>query len=166
MFYDRFKAICAEKKVSMSSVLDKAGLSRGNLARWKSGIEPKHDTLQKIAFALDVHLSYLTSSDDRDMPNIGLISSTVPSEELEKIFQRVLSAITPQKNHSDLEEKIKDAINESSRTIFFYSSADEQTKAHLDKYTALNKAGRAQVDSYTDYIASNPANLKAPDEEE
>ncbi|MCO7138145.1 helix-turn-helix domain-containing protein [[Clostridium] leptum] len=56
MFYDRFKEICTNHNVSMSSVLDKAGLSRGNLARWKSGIEPKYDTQKKIANALNISI--------------------------------------------------------------------------------------------------------------
>lgn len=41
----------------MSSILDDAGLSRGNLARWKSGVEPKIDTLIKIAEVLGVDAS-------------------------------------------------------------------------------------------------------------
>ena len=63
MFYDVFSKVCTEKKMSMSSVLDKAGLSRGNLARWKSGINPKLETIISIADILQIPPAWLLSEE-------------------------------------------------------------------------------------------------------
>lgn len=57
----------------MSSVLDKAGLSRGNLARWKSGIEPKFDTLQKLSHALGIQIDALL--DIKPLPQKGKLGN-------------------------------------------------------------------------------------------
>lgn len=59
MFYDNFQKICEYRNISISSVLDQAGLSRGNLARWKSGITPKIGTLLKLSEILNVPVSVL-----------------------------------------------------------------------------------------------------------
>ena len=41
---------------------------------------------------------------------------------------------------------------------------DDRSRALIKKYQSLNETGKDQVDSYTDYIASNPANLANPPE--
>ena len=54
MFFDRLQAACDLKGVSMSALLDKVNMSRGNIARWKSGLEPKAATKIKLADALGI----------------------------------------------------------------------------------------------------------------
>ena len=54
MFFDILQALCDEKGVAMSSLLDSIGMSRGNIARWKSGLTPKAATKIKLAEALGV----------------------------------------------------------------------------------------------------------------
>ena len=54
MFFDILQALCDEKGVAMSALLDSIGMSRGNIARWKSGLSPKAATKIKLAEALGV----------------------------------------------------------------------------------------------------------------
>lgn len=54
MFFYVLQRICDEKGISVSAFLDQIGMSRGNMARWKDGLEPKAATKKKIADALGV----------------------------------------------------------------------------------------------------------------
>ena len=55
MFFDTLQALCDEKGIAMSALLDQVGMSRGNIARWKSTDKPpKPATLIKLAEALGV----------------------------------------------------------------------------------------------------------------
>ena len=68
--------------MSMSSVLDKAGLSRGNLARWKSGINPKLETILQIppAWLLSEEIAKKSKKNQVDIENI-LLGKTQTSPE-------------------------------------------------------------------------------------
>lgn len=44
MFYDQLQQQCDLQGVSVSSLLDSAHLSRGNIAKWKTGNAPKAST--------------------------------------------------------------------------------------------------------------------------
>lgn len=59
MFFDKLQEVCDEKGVAMSALLDQLDMSRGNIARWKSGKAPKAATQIKIAAALGVDRSRL-----------------------------------------------------------------------------------------------------------
>ena len=54
-----------------------------------------------------------------------------------------------------LECKLDD-FDDASPVGVHLSSRDQE---HIKKYQSLNETGKDQVDSYTDYILSNPANL-------
>lgn len=55
MFFDTLQALCDEKGIAMSALLDHVGMSRGNIARWKATDNPpKPATLIKLAEALGV----------------------------------------------------------------------------------------------------------------
>lgn len=55
----------------MSSVLDKAGLSRGNLARWKTGVTPTMKNLEKIADVLETTVyNLLDQEPDREYETV------------------------------------------------------------------------------------------------
>lgn len=73
MFYQKFKDLCTKKGVSMSYVLDESHLSRGNLSRWKDGIEPKFDTLQRIASVLEVQIDQFL--DIKPLPTKGKLGT-------------------------------------------------------------------------------------------
>ena len=57
MFFDKLQALCDEKGIAMSALLDQVGMSRGNMARWKDGLTPKPATQLKLAEALGVENS-------------------------------------------------------------------------------------------------------------
>lgn len=59
MFFDILQALCDEKGIAMSALLDSVGMSRGNIARWKNGLVPKAATKIKLANALGVDRSRL-----------------------------------------------------------------------------------------------------------
>lgn len=65
MFFDILQALCDEKGVAMSSLLDSIGMSRGNIARWKSGMVPKAATKIKLAEALGVDRARLEEPAER-----------------------------------------------------------------------------------------------------
>ena len=50
----------------MSALLDKAGMSRGNIARWKNGLDPKPATIAKLAKELGVERSVLEPQKESD----------------------------------------------------------------------------------------------------
>ena len=66
MFFDKLQAVCDEKGIAMSALLDQVNMSRGNIARWRDGLTPKPSTQIKLAEALGVDRSRL--ADDVDMP--------------------------------------------------------------------------------------------------
>lgn len=68
MFFDKLQEVCDEKGIAMSALLDQLDMSRGNIARWKSGKAPKAATQIKIAEALGVDRRRL--SDDSPTPPI------------------------------------------------------------------------------------------------
>lgn len=59
MFFDILQQLCNEKGIAISALLDEIGMSRGNMARWKAGLEPKAATKKKIADVLGVNISEL-----------------------------------------------------------------------------------------------------------
>ena len=66
MFFDRLQAACDQKGVAMSTLLDKVNMSRGNIARWKSGLEPKAATKIKLADALGIERDELEEDGKAD----------------------------------------------------------------------------------------------------
>lgn len=62
MIYERIKAICAKKKISVSSVERATGLSNGSISKWIE-CTPKVDNLLKIANYLGVPLEELIKDD-------------------------------------------------------------------------------------------------------
>lgn len=59
VFFDILQQLCNEKGIAISALLDEIGMSRGNMARWKAGLEPKAATKKKIADVLGVNISEL-----------------------------------------------------------------------------------------------------------
>lgn len=65
MFFDILQALCDEKGIAMSSLLDSIGMSRGNIARWKNGLVPKAATKIKLAEALGVERERLEEKTEK-----------------------------------------------------------------------------------------------------
>lgn len=98
MFYNKFKEMCTSSGVSMSYVLDKAELSRGNLARWKSGIEPKFDTLQKISDVMGVSVwEFLDIKEEM--------------QQFSKATEQIKKAIAPAEKTMDQFKDVTEQVN-------------------------------------------------------
>ncbi len=56
MFYDRFKALCVQKGVSMSKACEDLGISNTMISKYKSGSVPRNSTLMDMAtyFGCDI----------------------------------------------------------------------------------------------------------------
>lgn len=64
MFFDKLQAVCDEKGIAMSALLDQVNMSRGNIARWRDGLTPKPSTQIKLAEALGIDRSRLVDNAD------------------------------------------------------------------------------------------------------
>ena len=110
MFYDKFSRICTKNGVSMSSVLDSVGLSRGNLSRWKSGITPKMNTIEKLSNYFQISPTYfLDSCGFWDTVELDLteFSSKGGPENIKKYTERLQKII----DDSDESRKVGEAVN-------------------------------------------------------
>jgi len=102
VFYDRFKALCIEKEISMSSVLQKAGIASSNLGRIKNGGIPRPDVLIRIARSLGCSVDYLLGFSDyknaeeeaKAQDRITTFATTVLAQE-ERIIKK-LDELTPE----------------------------------------------------------------------
>lgn len=71
MFFDILQTLCDEKGIAMSALLDSVGMSRGNIARWKNGLDPKSATKIKLANALGVDRSRLDDEQEGKRESSG-----------------------------------------------------------------------------------------------
>lgn len=76
VFFDILQQLCNEKGIAVSALLDEIGMSRGNMARWKAGLEPKAATKKKISDVLGVSISEL---EEKEKPTA---EKAVSDEEL------------------------------------------------------------------------------------
>ena len=65
MFYDRFEALCDEKKVSVYRACTDIGLNRSAVAKWKAGGKPNGTTAAKLAAYLGVTTDYLLTGQEQ-----------------------------------------------------------------------------------------------------
>lgn len=59
MFFDRFKALCEDRGVSVYKACTDIGLNRSAVAKWKSGGKPNGTTAAKLAAYFGVTTDYL-----------------------------------------------------------------------------------------------------------
>ena len=59
MFFNRFKALCDEKNISVYRACTDIGLNRSAVAKWKSGGRPNGTTAAKLADYFGVTTDYL-----------------------------------------------------------------------------------------------------------
>ncbi|MDD3029828.1 MAG: hypothetical protein PHS57_06070 [Alphaproteobacteria bacterium] len=73
MFYDNFLAACARADVKPTAVIVEAGLSSGNISKWKKGVVPSGEIILKLAKMLrvstDALLDGLDAPEDADAQN-------------------------------------------------------------------------------------------------
>lgn len=65
MFYDNFCAICKEKGLKPTNVVNELGLSSGNMTNWKNGRTPKTEVINKIANFLNVSIDELLGNAEK-----------------------------------------------------------------------------------------------------
>lgn len=65
MFFERFQALCDEKKISVYKACTDIGLNRSAVAKWKSGGKPNGTTAGKLADYFGVTTDYLLGKSDQ-----------------------------------------------------------------------------------------------------
>ncbi len=69
MFFNRFKALCQEKQISVYRACTDIGLNRSAVAKWKAGGQPNGTTAAKLAEYFGVTTDYLLGqSSQRSAP--------------------------------------------------------------------------------------------------
>lgn len=76
---DKIKALCKEKKTSISKLEKQLGFGNGVIGRWDKSV-PSYERLAAVANALDVPVSYLTG--ETDDPSAGIKKDPVQKDEV------------------------------------------------------------------------------------
>ena len=88
---DKIKAICKEKKTSISKLEKQLGFGNGVIGRWDKSV-PSYERLAAVANALDVPVSYLTG--ETDDPSAGIKKGPIPKDgALGSAKQKLLDAL-------------------------------------------------------------------------
>lgn len=135
MFFDKLQTACDKKGIAMSALLDKIDMSRGNIARWKSGLEPKAATKQKLAEALGIEREEL---EEREKP--------APEN-------RNGLSIKEQKDIARKLEKMMAELEESGDLMFDGDPASEEAKESIRNALAmgLEYARKVNREKYNPY---------------
>ena len=118
MFYDRLKTICDKKGLKVTPTVKAAGISAGNIASWKSGVEPKYLTLRKLADYLDVPIEALTGEEIPERNAADRIESAELVEYLDQLRERpemrMLFSVAKDANKKDIEAIVRfiESLNE------------------------------------------------------
>ena len=132
VFFDILQPLCDEKGISVSALLDSLGMSRGNMGRWKNGLDPKAGTKKKIAEALGVDRSVfdekkpatgegdgLTAKDRRDI-----------ARDLEKLMDELENSGDLMFDGDPLTEEATESIRNAMAMALEYAK-----KVNKEKYT-------------------------------
>ena len=74
---DKIKALCKEKKTSISKLEKQLGFGNGVIGRWDKSV-PSYERLAAVANALDVPVAYLT--DETEDPSAGIKKDPIPKD--------------------------------------------------------------------------------------
>ena len=74
---DKIKALCKEKKTSISKLEKQLGFGNGVIGRWDKSV-PSYERLAAVANALDVPVSYLTG--ETGDPPVGIKKDPIPKD--------------------------------------------------------------------------------------
>lgn len=74
---DKIKALCKEKKTSISKLEKQLGFGNGVIGRWDKSV-PSYERLAAVANALDVPVAYLTG--ETDNPSAGIKKDPIPKD--------------------------------------------------------------------------------------
>lgn len=113
---DKIKALCKEKKTSISKLEKQLGFGNGVIGRWDKSV-PSYERLAAVANALDVPVAYLTG--ETDSPSAGIKKDPIPKDE---------------------------AVSPSAQEILdFLDSASGEELADVIKYIRYLKSQRGQA---------------------
>lgn len=76
---DKIKALCKEKKTSISKLEKQLGFGNGVIGRWDKSV-PSYERLAAVANALDVPVAYLTG--EADDLSAGIKKDPIPKDEV------------------------------------------------------------------------------------
>lgn len=62
MFWQNFSRLCTQSGKSPTRVVEELGLTRGSVAGWKKGAEPRNNTVKQIADYFGVTVDELTGA--------------------------------------------------------------------------------------------------------
>ncbi len=68
MFFNRLKALCIERNISVYRACTDIGLNRSAVAKWKAGGKPNGTTAAKLADYFGVTTDYLLEQTDEKTP--------------------------------------------------------------------------------------------------
>ena len=80
MFFNRFKALCDQKQVSVYRACTDIGLNRSAVAKWKNGGKPNGSTAAKLAEYFGVTTDYLLGQSEEKKP--GESTRVISDEEI------------------------------------------------------------------------------------
>lgn len=109
---DKIKALCKEKKTSISKLEKQLGFGNGVIGRWDKSV-PSYERLAAVANALDVPVSYLTG--ETDDPSVG-IKKERPADG-EAPDQDMLLEIVRDSQDMSFLLKVMDEVNKSIQKL-------------------------------------------------
>lgn len=65
MFWIILTELCLQNNITPSNLVEKIGIARGSVTKWKNGSIPQSSTLQKIADYFGVTVDYLLGKTDQ-----------------------------------------------------------------------------------------------------
>lgn len=107
---DKIKALCKEKKTSISKLEKQLGFGNGVIGRWDKSV-PSYERLAAVANALDVPVSYLTG--ETDDTSAGIKKDPIPkdgavSQEKQLLLDMIDGLSDEQKELLELSKKMSD----------------------------------------------------------
>ena len=93
MFWIILTELCLQNNITPSNLVEKIGIARGSVTKWKNGSIPQSSTLQKIADYFGVTVDYLLGkTDQKEKP-----SDTEYLTAFEHIIIERLRTLSPEK---------------------------------------------------------------------
>ena len=68
MFFNRFRALCDQRNISVYRACTEIGLNRSAVAKWKNGGKPNGSTAAKLADYFGVTTDYLLGQSEESAP--------------------------------------------------------------------------------------------------
>lgn len=91
LFYENFISICKANGKKPTNVIAELGLSAGNLSKWKNGVVPKGNTLEKLATYFSVTSDSLLGlkQNEEDTLTQHLLNEvrSLSDEDLQKVIE-------------------------------------------------------------------------------